>query len=195
MSAPACTAGGEIYRSRVMITQIAIEFLLAVIILVVGNIFWEFPKRAKFLRRAISDQQFLLSFLTPDRFDSPSPAITRYAQCDGNHMASIGALAHADRVSEQRLKFITGAIVLALLVGSYFLGPIYPAIKHRRFSVLRTRAYRLCSAQERARSHFGSRLCSPQMAFGRSRRVRAMGSAGLHVEAPLYRREDRRVIA
>jgi hypothetical protein len=111
-----------------MIIRIAIEVVIAILLLMVGNTFWEFPKRAKFLKKAISDQQFLLSFLTPVTFDSLSPAITQYAQCDGHYTASIGALAHADQVSQRRSKFITGAIVLALLVGSYFVGPIYLAI-------------------------------------------------------------------
>ena len=111
-----------------MIIQIAIEVVIAILLLMVGNTFWEFPKRARLLKRAISDQQFLLSFLTPVTFDSLSPAITQYSHCDGHYMATIGALAHADRVSQWRLKFITGAVVLALLIGSYFLGPIYLAI-------------------------------------------------------------------
>jgi hypothetical protein len=112
-----------------MIIRIVIEVLFAITLLMVGNTLWEFPKRAKFLKRAISDQQFLLSFITPVTFDSLSPAITAYADhCDGNYMVSIGALAHVDRVSQRRLKFLTGAVVLALLVGSYFLGPIYLVI-------------------------------------------------------------------
>ena len=112
-----------------MIIRIAIEVVIAILLLMIGNTLWEFPKRAKFLKRAISDQQFLLSFLTPVTFDSLSPAITAYAdQCDGNYMVSMGALAHADRVSQRRVKLLTGAVVLALLVGSYFLGPLYLAI-------------------------------------------------------------------
>ena len=96
-----------------MIIRIAIEVVIAILLLMIGNTFWEFPKRAKFLKRAISDQQFLLSFLTPVTFDSLSPAITAYAdQCDGNYIVSMGALAHADRVSQQRLKLLTGAVVL-----------------------------------------------------------------------------------
>src|SRR5438552_8503926 len=110
-----------------MIIQIAIEVVIAILLLMVGNTFWEFPKRARLLKRAISDQQFLLSFLTPVTFASLSPAITQYSHCDGHYIA-IGALAHAERVSQRRLKFITGAVVLTLLVGSYFLGPIYLAI-------------------------------------------------------------------
>jgi hypothetical protein len=111
-----------------MIIRIAIEVIIAILLLNVGSTFWEFPKRAKLLTRAISDQQFLLAFLAPGTFDSLPPAIARYAQCDGNYVVSIGALARADRVSQRRLKFITGAVVLALLVGSYFLVLIYLAI-------------------------------------------------------------------
>jgi hypothetical protein len=111
-----------------MIIRIAIEVVIAILLLIVGNIFWEFPKRAKFLKKAISDQQFLLLLLAPGAFDSLTQAITRYAECDGNYMASIGALAHADQVSHRRLKFVTLAVVLALLVGSYFLGLIYLAV-------------------------------------------------------------------
>jgi hypothetical protein len=62
-----------------MIIRIAIEVVFAVVLLDVGNTFWEFPKRAKFLKTAISDEQFLLSFITPATFDSLSPSITRYA--------------------------------------------------------------------------------------------------------------------
>jgi len=109
-----------------MIIRIIIEVVIAILVLMVANTFWEFPKRAKFLKRAISDQQFLLSFITPGTFDSLSPTITRYAEhCEGNYMVSIGALSQADRASQRRLKVLTGAVVLALLVGSYFLGPVY----------------------------------------------------------------------
>jgi hypothetical protein len=112
-----------------MLIRIAIEVLFAIILLMVGNTFWEFPKRAKFLKRAISDQQFLLSFITPAMFDSLPPAITQYAeQSQGNYMISIGALCQADRVSQRRVKFIHGAVVLALFIGSYLLGPIYLAV-------------------------------------------------------------------
>ena len=111
-----------------MIIRIIIELFVAILLLIVGNTFWEFPKRAKFLSRAVCDQQFLLLFLAPGAFDSLSPAITRYAECDGRYMVSLGALAQADRVSQRRLKLIHGAVVLALLVGSYFLGPIYLAV-------------------------------------------------------------------
>lgn len=112
-----------------MIIRIAIEVVFAILLTMLGNTFWEFPKRAKFVKTAISNQQFLLSFLTPVTFDSLPPAITQYAeQCGGHYMVSIGALAHADRVSQRRLKFVIGAIVFALLVGSYLLGPIYLAV-------------------------------------------------------------------
>src|SRR5262249_58210303 len=119
-----------------MIIRIVIEIVIAILLLIVGNTFWEFPKRVTFLKRAISDQQFLLSFLAPVTFDSLSPAITAYGdQCDGNYMISMGALAHADRVSQRRSKLVTGAVVLALLVGSYFLGLVYLAISAAVFLV------------------------------------------------------------
>jgi hypothetical protein len=109
-----------------MIIRIAIEVVIAIVLVMIGNTFWEFPKRAKFLKRAISDQQFLLTFLTPVTLDSLPPAITAYADhCDGNYMASIVAVADADRVSQRRLKLVMGTVVVALLVGSYFLGPAY----------------------------------------------------------------------
>ena len=76
-----------------MIIRIIIEVVIAIVLLMVGNTFWEFPKRTKFLKRAISDQQFLLSFITPGTFDSLSPAIARYAEhCQGNYMLSIASL-------------------------------------------------------------------------------------------------------
>jgi hypothetical protein len=74
-----------------VIIRIAIEVVIAIVLLMASNTFWEFPKRARFLKRAISDQQFLLTFLTAVTFDSLPPAITAYADhCDGNYMVSIG---------------------------------------------------------------------------------------------------------
>jgi hypothetical protein len=40
-------------------------------------------------------------------------------------MVRVGAMARADHVSQRRLKFLTGAVVFAFLVASYFLGPVY----------------------------------------------------------------------
>jgi len=112
-----------------MIVRIGIEFVLAIITLIVGSTFWEFPKRARFLKAVISNEQFLLQFITPTTFDSVSPMIRRYAEkSEGGYVVNMGAVTHADRVSQRRLQLLNGAVVLAALVGSYFLGPIYLAV-------------------------------------------------------------------
>jgi hypothetical protein len=115
-----------------MIARVAIEVVLGVVTFLAGGIFWQFPKRAKFLKAVICNELFLRGFVTRSALESPSPmnamaAQKLYKDATG-YVINIKILFDADKISQRRPQMFLGTIVLASLLGSYFLGPIYLAI-------------------------------------------------------------------
>src|SRR4051794_21715387 len=102
-----------------MIIRITSEIMLAVVTFLAGGVFWQFPKRTKFLKAAMCSETFLREFITRGALESPSPMNAEFAQKFTNdasgYVVNIKILFDADRISQRPPQMFLGAIVLAAL--------------------------------------------------------------------------------
>jgi hypothetical protein len=119
-----------------MIVKVVIEIICAAVILFFGNSFWEFPKRARFLRDLISNQHLMVDSVLPNlRGPTSATAQACLNMCTSNYPVCIGLLAKADKVSQRGLKILNAVTILAALIGSHWLGPIYLVVRIAAFAL------------------------------------------------------------
>jgi hypothetical protein len=108
-----------------MIDKILIEVILALLIFFAGGLFWQLRKRAKFLRAIIGNESFLSQFISRSALDNASPMITPFAEKKLTYALNVQLVIDADIASQRRTTVMFLVVIIAALVGSWFLGPVY----------------------------------------------------------------------
>jgi hypothetical protein len=119
----------------VIIAKILIEIALAVIIFFAGGLFWQLRKRAKFLRAVIGSESFLVKFISRSALDTASPMITPFADKKLTYGLNVRLIIDADIASQRRPMIIFVLVIVAALVGSWFLGVVYFVVSLMLFFV------------------------------------------------------------
>jgi hypothetical protein len=112
-----------------MLAAIIIEIVLALIVLFAGGLFWQLRKRARFLAAAIRSDDLLRHLITREALEKESPDLAPFAEKKlPTYALHVQIVVDADRLSQNRTTLIFAALIVAALVGSYFLGWTYPLI-------------------------------------------------------------------
>ena len=119
-----------------MFSHIAIEIILAIIAFFAAYAFWEFSKRAGLVKRMIHDQAFLETFISKEMLTNPSPAKLPYLEKNqGGYLVNIAVAVKADSQAQRLGAILFLAILIAVFVGSYFLGVTYLCVNVTLFFV------------------------------------------------------------
>jgi hypothetical protein len=118
----------EIEEHR-MIVHIIIEVVLGIVMLYTGQTVWQLYKRERFLKVAIRTPEFLESLISEESLGNPPPRLMAFTQKQQiGYVLNIKCAVDADKISIRRLAIPFGVAVAAILVGSYFIGPVFLAI-------------------------------------------------------------------
>lgn len=112
-----------------MIVHIIIEVVLGIIMFIAGQTVWQLYKRERFLKVAIQTPAILESVISRQRLSDPPPHLLLYAKKhELGYVANMNCVIEADKRSQRRVTFIFAAVVSAVLISSYCIGPVYLGI-------------------------------------------------------------------
>ena len=110
-----------------MILRVIAEIVLLILSFIGGTQFWQMIKRDKFMKKCLHDQNFLDSFvlhLKNDNFltkQATQVSVTG-AMYTSDYEQNIWLEFSSSISSINKVKYIAVSLILAILVGSYFLG-------------------------------------------------------------------------
>ena len=113
--------------------NIIIEIVLGTAVLFAAQSFWQLRKRQSFLKQAISNTVLLQLVISRDSLTSPPPHIVFLTSLpvqkdETGYVINIKRVSDADRATQRRVTLMFAVPIVAILVGSYFLGALYLAI-------------------------------------------------------------------
>jgi len=112
-----------------MLMKIIIEIVLGIVMLFAGHTFWQLSKRKRFLKAAIQTPELLESLISREILSSPPPHLLVYVQNSKlGYALNIKCVLDADRASQRQVFIFSVFIIIAILLGSYFMGFVYLAI-------------------------------------------------------------------
>ena len=113
-----------------MLIRIIIEVVLAIAILKPAWMFWQLRKRKRFWKQAIHNRAFLESLISRQNLANPPSDLLPYVHRRKNfgYMWNLKVLFDADKRAILRNSIFHCVVIAAILVGSYFLGPLFLAI-------------------------------------------------------------------
>ena len=120
-----------------MIGHVLAEVVLAMATLFIGSTWWQLRKRARFLKKAISDQPYLDVFISKPLLLRPPTRIEPYLSKNPiGYFVNIDVVVKADQ-SAQRFPKVLSSICLLLILGvSFYLGYPYLAINSALLGLL-----------------------------------------------------------
>jgi len=116
-----------------MLLHIIIEIVLAIAVLFASQTFWQLRKRERFLKQVICDPLLLQSLISLETLASPPPHISFLASLPAQknevrYVLNIKCVSDADRTTQRRVLFAFAVPIIAIFIGSCFLGTLYLTI-------------------------------------------------------------------